>query len=118
MAGPPSASLVASHNLVTPSKRRWAVRRGQAATLSQLQFRLALNGFDVSRTIVALCADSTFLYFLQETCVWLLGKEEIVGMLYVHTERSVRSFDWHRLLWVRVKKTGLKKRALSFCKRP
>ena len=89
-----------------------------SSDLVSASVRLALNGFDVSRTIVALCADSTFLYFLQETCVWLPGKEEIVGMLYVHTERSVRSFDWHRLLWVRVKKTGLQKRALSFCKRP
>ena len=65
---------------------------------------------------MALCADSTFLYFLQETCDWRPGREEIVGMLYVHTERSVRSFDWLRLLWVQVK-TGKKKRALSFCKR-
>ena len=77
--------------------------------------RLALNGFAVSRTIMALSTDSAFLYFHQETCVWRPGREESVGMLYVRTERSVRNLNWQRIILVQVK-TGRKKRALPCCK--
>ena len=86
-----------------------------SSDLSTASIRPALNGFAVSRTVVALSTDSAFLCFHQETCVWRPGREESVGMQYVHTERRVRNLNWHRLILVQVK-TGRKKRALPFCK--